>query len=40
MITMNDEEKLSTPAIPMGGKSTHGRHELASTNQLRKQDQA
>jgi len=40
MMSVTDEEKFSTPTIPMGGKHTHGIHILASTNQLTKKDQA
>lgn len=40
MITVTDEEKCSTPIIPVGGKSTNGRNKLALANQLTKQYQA
>jgi len=40
MIAMINEEKFSTPAIPVGGTYTHGRHKLASVNQLTKQYQS
>ena len=39
MIIMTDEEKLSTLAILVGGKTTQGRHKLTSANQLTEQDQ-
>ena len=40
MVIEKNEDKYSTPAIPMGGTCTHGKHELASRIQLTKQDQA
>ena len=39
-IIVTDEEKCSTPVIPVGGKNTHDRHKLALENQLSKKDQA
>lgn len=39
MITVNDQDNFSTTAIPVGGKTTHGKVELVSTKWLTKWDE-